>query len=67
MSDKHYQHNITEHANICAVFKLNHFLLQVTAYLHKDYNNLWLVHRHGDNECEERGLIYSYDISIGYY
>lgn len=34
-----------------------YFLLQVTAYLHKDYNNLWLVQRHGENECEKRGFI----------
>uniref|UniRef100_A0A671YU75 Protein O-mannosyl-transferase 2 n=1 Tax=Sparus aurata TaxID=8175 RepID=A0A671YU75_SPAAU len=25
---------------------------QVTAYLHKDYNNLWLVQRHGENESQ---------------
>lgn len=44
-----------------------YFLLQVTAYLHKDYNNLWLVQRHGENECEKRGLIYCCDILIAYY
>ncbi|XP_041827966.1 protein O-mannosyl-transferase 2 [Melanotaenia boesemani] len=25
---------------------------QVTAYLHKDYNNLWLVHRQDDNDSQ---------------
>lgn len=35
--------------------------LQVTAYLHKDYNNVWLVHRQGDIDCER---IYCSEISV---
>ncbi|KAM9788125.1 protein O-mannosyl-transferase 2 [Syngnathus typhle] len=27
---------------------------QVTAYLHKDYNNLWLVHRHNDTNSQSK-------------
>lgn len=32
---------------------------QVTAYLHKDYNNLWLVHRQDENNCEQSSFINS--------
>ncbi|KAM4625952.1 protein O-mannosyl-transferase 2 isoform 2-T2 [Polymixia lowei] len=28
---------------------------QVTAYLHKDYNNLWLVHRQDDTDAQSKG------------
>uniref|UniRef100_A0A8C9XHF3 Protein O-mannosyl-transferase 2 n=1 Tax=Sander lucioperca TaxID=283035 RepID=A0A8C9XHF3_SANLU len=31
---------------------------QVTAYLHKDYNNLWLVHRQDANECDHTEVMY---------
>ncbi|XP_077395910.1 protein O-mannosyl-transferase 2 isoform X2 [Festucalex cinctus] len=37
---------------------------QVTAYLHKDYNNLWLVHRHNDanSQSEAPDLVRHGDI-----
>ena len=31
--------------------------LQVTAYLHKDYNNLWLVHKPDDGQGETKGFL----------
>uniref|UniRef100_A0A8C5FP09 Protein O-mannosyl-transferase 2 n=1 Tax=Gadus morhua TaxID=8049 RepID=A0A8C5FP09_GADMO len=30
---------------------------QVTAYLHKDYNNLWLVHKPDDGQGETKGFL----------
>jgi len=38
---------------------------QVTAYLHKDYNNVWLVHRPDNNACEKMHFcLLSSDIGV---
>uniref|UniRef100_A0A8D3D3D7 Protein O-mannosyl-transferase 2 n=1 Tax=Scophthalmus maximus TaxID=52904 RepID=A0A8D3D3D7_SCOMX len=39
---------------------------QVTSYLHKDYNNLWLVHRPDSNECEDMSLCLLFPIHKEY-
>lgn len=37
---------------------------QVTAYLHKDYNNMWLVHRSNDSDGERTALLCSQNIRL---
>lgn len=47
--------------NYSSKFVLKLFFLicaqQVTAYLHKDQNNLWLVHKQDDIDCKKNQLI----------
>lgn len=54
--------NIMKYILMCSILYLNNkcFLLclQVTTYLHKDYNNLWLVHKRDSNNCEEMEFSY---------